>query len=78
MTERIADDYSFIAQRLRELEGEKLPAPEVVPVRATSKCYDCNDTGWLTSNATNSGWKRCPYCDASATEQRPPPRIGKQ
>lgn len=73
MTEpRIADDYSFIAQRLREVEAEKMPQPEPVPV--VYRCRDCIDMGWLLSNATSSGWKRCTYCDQGYDKPRPTPR----
>ena len=69
---RIADDYSFIAQRLRDIEAEKMPQPEPTPQYAFV-CERCMDVGYIPSPQTSNGWVRClERCAASYDKPRPP------
>ena len=69
---RIADDYSFIAQRLREIEAENMPTPVPTPVARRYSCDVCVDMGWIATRQTTSGWIRCVSCDQSYNLSRPP------
>jgi ribosomal protein L37AE/L43A len=52
---KIADDYEYIAQRMREIEDEK----EVMKYR--NSCERCDDYGWIMRSGRNS-WSICPQC----------------
>ena len=59
---KIADDYSYIAQRMKEIEEERNPQPRaLMPV--PNNCSECRDTGWLKSR--ECGWRTCPICTNS-------------
>ena len=65
---RIADDYAWIAARLRELGGRS----GQVAVRI--ECGLCDDRGWLWFG-TVLDWSRCPRCGLSQRRPKPPPRL---
>lgn len=74
---RIADDYSFIAQRLREVEAEK-GVRQPIPEPKAAECYECLDGGWVPTDQSTSGWKRCHSCNKSYDISRPPIRPGRR
>ena len=62
MTTRIADEFSFIRQRLDEIEGKGKPPLGKKP--DTSNCDHCGGRGYLVSSGPSGRGKvSCPYCD---------------
>lgn len=62
---RIADDYEYIAQRLRELEDERSEQ------RTSRMCERCdNNYGWVWRDQTGH-WIRCPMCGNPNREPQP-------
>jgi hypothetical protein len=63
MTTRIADEFSFIRQRLDEIEGKgKPPLGKLGKKLDTADCDPCKGRGYLLSSGP-SGKVSCPYCD---------------
>lgn len=57
MTTFVADDYSAIAARAKELRGGE--APDI------GECETCHGVGWLDQRLggiPTSGWCECPDC----------------
>ena len=63
----IADDYSSIAARMRELNTQ---SKQVTFYR---ECGACDSRGWVWS-ATMFDWRRCPRCGLSEYLSKPRPR----
>jgi len=65
---RIADDYTAIAARMRELNAQ----PTQLAVRR--KCDVCDNIGWLWSRS-GLDRRRCPYCGVSECSPKPKSRL---
>jgi len=63
----IADDYSSIAARMRELNTH---SKQITIYR---ECGACDSRGWVWS-ATVFDWRRCPHCGLSEYCPKPKPR----
>jgi bifunctional non-homologous end joining protein LigD len=65
MTTRIADEFSFIRQRLDEIEGKgKPPLGKLGKKPDTPNCDHCGGRGYLVSSGPSERRKvSCPYCD---------------
>jgi hypothetical protein len=62
MITRIADDFSFIRQRLDEIEKGKPPLGKLGKKPDTPNCDHCKGRGYLDSSG-GRGKLSCPYCN---------------
>ena len=63
MTTRIADEFSFIRQRLDEIEGKKPPLGKLGKKPDTPNCDHCGGRGYLVNGPFGRGKKvSCPCC----------------
>ena len=68
MTTRIADEFSFIRQRLDEIEGKKPPLGKLGKKPDTPNCDHCGGRGYLVNSwPASRGKVPCPYCDPKRT-----------
>ena len=63
MATRIADEFSFIRQRLDEIEGKKPPLGKLGKKPDTPNCDHCGGRGYLVNGPFGRGKKvSCPCC----------------
>ena len=67
---RIADDYSYIAQRMKEIEEERNPTPVSSMRPLEFECLRCQDKGWRYHISLGK-WLRCGNCANAYGKPRP-------
>jgi rRNA maturation protein Nop10 len=60
---RIADDFDYIAARLREIEDER-------QYTLDERCDSCDDLGWMWLVRIRH-WRECPMCSNRYDNPKP-------